>query len=91
MAVHSPKKQVNIRVDDGLYRSVESVARQERRTVPQTARLLLEEGLQARSGHRYVPDDSQSSYIAGLAMAGGSFEWLADEPELYNDDSGEPA
>ena len=91
MAVNTSKKQVNIRVDAGLYRSVESVARQERRTVPQTARILLEEGLRAHSGHGYLSDDAQSSDIADLAMAGGAFDWLADEPDLYDDKCGEPA
>jgi len=27
--------------------------------------------------------------IAALAMAGGAFAWLADEPDLYDDTCGE--
>ena len=27
--------------------------------------------------------------IAALAMAGGAFDWLADEPDLYDDTCGE--
>ncbi len=30
-----------------------------------------------------------SSELAALAMAGGAFDWLADEPDLYDDTCGE--
>lgn len=37
-----------------------------------------------------VEEDSLSaSDIAKLAMAGGAFDWLADEPDLYDDTCGE--
>jgi hypothetical protein len=35
-------------------------------------------------------DDIASQEIAALAMAGGAFDWLADEPDLYDDTCGEP-
>ena len=35
-------------------------------------------------------DDSPSATeVAALAMAGGAFDWLADEPDLYDDTCGE--
>lgn len=34
-------------------------------------------------------DTVSVSDFAGLAMAGGAFDWLADEPDLYDDTYGE--
>ena len=37
------------------------------------------------------PDDSPTSAeLAALAQHGGAFDWLADEPELYSIEDGEP-
>ena len=37
-----------------------------------------------------IAEDSVSSEdIARLAMLGGAFDWLADEPDLYDDTCGE--
>ena len=83
-------RQVNVRVEPGFYQALESVARTERRSVPQTARHLMEEGLQQRLGARPAMDDTASSEIGRLAVAGHAFAWLADEPDLYDDTSGEP-
>lgn len=88
-AVLQPK-QLNIRVEPVLYQAIEAVAGQERRSVPQTARQLLEEGLRQRVGGRAILDDTSSQEIAALAAAGGAFDWLAEEPDLYDDTSGEP-
>ena len=35
-------------------------------------------------------DDTATPEIGALAAGGGAFDWLADEPELYDDTSGEP-
>ncbi len=90
MAVISSQKQINIRVEPALYRALEAIARQERRSIPQAARLLLEEGLRQRTGGRLSQDDTPGFEIASLAQAGGAFDWLAEEPDLYDDDCGEP-
>ena len=34
-------------------------------------------------------NEISSKEIAWLAMAGGAFAWLADEPDLYDDTCGE--
>ena len=31
-----------------------------------------------------------SAHLAAVAERGGSFDWLADEPDLYGPDDGEP-
>ena len=86
----SERKQVNIRVEAALFRLMEAIARQERRSIPQTAMLLLEEGLRQRLGYGALHDDVAGTEMAALAMAGGAFEWLAEEPDLYDDTCGEP-
>jgi hypothetical protein len=82
------QKQVNIRVEEPLYRALESIARKERRSVPQTVRLLLEEGMKSRCSPPV--DDISGIEIAALMRAGGSFDWLNDEPDIYDDSCGEP-
>jgi hypothetical protein len=84
------RTQVNIRLEAALYRTVQAIARQERRSVPQTALHLLEAGLRQRLGGQGSRDDTPSREIAALAAAGGAFDWLADEPEMYDDTCGEP-
>ncbi len=84
------QKQVNVRLELAMYHALEALARQERRSVSQTARQLMEEGLQRRLGHGAMADDTSSQEIAALAVAGGAFDWLAEEPDLYDDTSGEP-
>jgi hypothetical protein len=84
------RKQVNLRVEPALYQALETVARQERRSVPQAARRLMEEGLRHHAGGQLPADDTAAHEIGALAARGGAFDWLADEPELYDDTSGEP-
>jgi|SRR5947208_16422183 hypothetical protein len=83
------RKQVNIRVETALYRLMETIARRERRSVPQTARLLLEEALAQRLRGESLVEGPTAGEIAALATAGGAFDWLADEPDLYDDTCGE--
>lgn len=84
------RKQINVRLEPTLYRALEALARQERRSVPQTAQQLMEEGLRQRVGGRAIADDISSQEITALAAAGGAFDWLAEEPDLYDDTCGEP-
>lgn len=84
------RKQVNIRLEAALYQTLRALARQERRSVPQTTLHLLEAGLRQRVGGRVSGDDTPSQEIAALAAAGGAFDWLADELDLYDDTCGEP-
>ncbi len=84
------RTQVNIRLEATLYQTLQAMARQERRSVPQTALHLLEAGLRQRIGGPVNGDDTPSREIAALAAAGGAFDWLADEPDVYDDTCGEP-
>ena len=84
------QKQLNIRIGASLYQQLEVLARQEKRSVAQLARLLLEEAIQHRLQNPHPKEDTTGDDIAVLAAAGGTFDWLADEPDLYNDTCGEP-
>ena len=90
MAVEPTRKQVHIRIQPSLYRALEAVARQEHSSVPQAARLLLEESLERRADSGSKADDTRGADIATLALAGNAFQWLEDEPDLYDDTCGEP-
>ena len=84
------RRQLNIRIDAPLYKTLEILARDEQRSVAQVARRLVHEGLRHRLDGRTTQDDAPAHDIAGLADAGGAFSWLATEPDLYDDTAGEP-
>ena len=84
------RRQVNIRVGPALYQTLQTVARQERRSISQTAQHLLEQGLQQRFAGRVTEDDPAGREFANVAITGGAFEWLAQEPDLYDDTHGKP-
>jgi hypothetical protein len=82
---------VNVRVEPAFYEALEAAARQDRRSVPQAARCLIEEGLRGRLNRPAPIDDIRARDVAQLASGAGAFAWLAEEAELYDDGSGEPA
>ncbi len=86
----SPRIQLNIRIERSLYQTLKAVARQEQRSVPQTARQLVEHGLRQRMNIATPADDTSAQEIAALATEGGAFDWLDEEPDLYDDSCGEP-
>ena len=83
--------QVNVRVEPAFFEALRAVARQDRRSVPQAALRLMEAGLRHRTQGPVPLDDPRAHDIARLASGGGAFGWLAEEPDLYGNDSGEPA
>lgn len=83
-------RQLNIRITLPLYQALETFAKQERRSVSQAVRQLMEDGLRQRLERPVATDDTPGQDIAALAQAGGAFDWLAQEPDLYDDTTGEP-
>ncbi len=84
------RRQLNIRIDAGLYEALEVLARDEQRSVAQVAGRLVHEALRHRLDGRTTRDDAPAHDIVALADAGRAFSWLATEPDLYDDTSGEP-
>lgn len=90
MSTETLQRKVNLSLDADVYQDLEAVARQEHRSVPQTAQQLLQDGLRLRQTMTEMTGEVSSTQIAAIAIAGGAFDWLADEPDLYDDTSGEP-
>ena len=88
-SVDSGLRQVNVRIEPPLYRTLEAVARQERRSVAQTVRRLMEDGLRHRLGGSLAGEDLTGDALGEIAREGGAFDWLADEPDAYDPTSGE--
>ncbi len=84
------RRQLNIRIDARLYEALEALARDEQRSVAQVAGRLVHEALRHRLDGRTTRDDAPAHDIVALADAGRAFSWLATEPDLYDDTSGEP-
>ena len=84
------RRQLNLRVDPNLYEAIAVLARNEQRPVAQVAQRLVSEALGHRLNEASPRDDAAGAAIAPLAAAGGAFTWLAAEPDLYDDTSGEP-
>jgi hypothetical protein len=83
MAAATHAQNVNIELRPQTYRSLETIALQEHRSVPETALELIEEGLLYRASRAALSPDITSNEIAVFATEGGAFSWLADEPDLY--------
>ncbi|MBV9852773.1 MAG: hypothetical protein JO250_24195 [Armatimonadetes bacterium] len=90
MATETARRQLNIRLKPGIYQALETIAREERRSVPQAAQQLIEDGLRSRVTPGKGAEDTPGTEIARLAAAGGAFAWLEEEPDLYDDTCGEP-
>jgi hypothetical protein len=88
MSTTATARQLNLRIEASLYQAIEALALEERRSVPQAAKVLLEQGLISRL---HAPaDDIPGQELALIADHGGAFDWLKDEPDLYDDTMGEP-
>lgn len=83
------RKQVNVRVEGEVYDQLAARAKRDRRSIPQTARLLLSDALNVPADQPFE-QGSDAGNIAALATAGGAFEWVAEEPEIYAATPGEP-
>ena len=58
--------------------------------VRQGQEIILLNGLEPVAKLTPLGDDAPLAHeIAALAMAGGAFDWLAHEPDLYDDTCGE--
>ena len=66
---------------------------QTRATVTSDGKLTIDVPSDVAPGEHQVIvviDEMPSQELAAVAQHGGSFDWLADEPDLYSDQDGEP-
>ena len=81
--------QVQIALQPEMYNVLKRIARQEQQSVAQTVQHLLQETLGPQAEADTSEVDISAGHIAQLAMAGEAWNWLADEPDLYDDACGE--
>jgi len=79
---------------DAVITGSDSVrAIQTRATVTSDRKLTIDVPSDVEPGEHQVIvviDEFPSHELSAVAQHGGSFDWLADEPELYSDEDGEP-
>ncbi len=81
--------QLNLRLDDRRLRALRRYATRRRTPVTWLIRDYVDHLL---SGGEPVPTSEilPSTELARIAQEGGAFDWLADEPDVYDADDGEP-
>ena len=79
-----------ITVDARLYGELATIARNGKQSVPQTVRMLVEEALSRRRLACSSREDTPRSDILVTVRANNAFDWLAGEPDIYDDTFGEP-
>ncbi len=84
------RRQLSIRIDARLYETLEVLARDAQCSVAQVTGRLVHDALRHRLDGPTTRVGAPAQDIAALADAGGAFSWLATEPDLYDDTSGEP-
>ena len=82
--------QLHLSLSDEEMEALEAIAARRQVAVPR----VLEEYVAYLSAGGEPVDASivepSAKELAGLAERGGSFDWLADEPEIYTVTDGEP-
>jgi hypothetical protein len=82
--------QLNVRLKDEDIEALKQYAQARRTPVAWLIRDYIE--YLVAGGHPVAPprEAPTPAELAVLAQRGGSFDWLADEPELYSLSDGEP-
>lgn len=79
---------LQITLQPTAYRTLERLAQEGQQSVAQVVQQLIE--AQITHPRQYICDDDiPADEIAKLVAAGGAFDWLADEPDLYDNTCGE--
>jgi hypothetical protein len=82
--------QVNVQLSDEQLRSLRRFAERHNRPVAQLIEDYLAYLLAGGAPVRSQADEPSDRELAALADHGGAFDWLADEPDIYSADDGEP-
>lgn len=82
--------QLNIKLDDRQLRALRSYAAARRTPVSWLIRDYVGHLIAGGAPVGPVNDEPTNEDIARLAEHGGSFDWLAEEPDVYTLEDGEP-
>lgn len=84
--------QLNVRLDEKRLELLRRFASRRRTPVSWLIQDYVEYLLAGGTPVKVVEGETvEYSRLAGIAERGGSFPWLAEEPELYSPNDGEPA
>ena len=79
---------LQIALQSKAYHALERMAQEEQQSVAQVVQQMIE--AQVTQPRKYICDDDISAdEITKLIALGGAFDWLADEPDLYDNTCGE--
>lgn len=79
---------LQIALQPTAYHVLERMAQEQQQSVSQVVQQLIEAQL-AHPRAYICDDDIPTDEITKLVAAGGAFDWLAEEPDLYDDTCGE--
>ena len=82
--------QLRVRVTDDDRNLLHDLARKRGTTVSALIRDYVEYLCAGGWPVSYTDDEPTIEELMALAAAGGAFDWLADEPDLYTWEDGEP-
>lgn len=83
--------QIRVRLTDEEVNSLQQYETRANVAIDELVREYLAYLLEGGSPiARIDSDDPTSEELARIAVEGGSFDWLWDEPDLYSEKDGEP-
>jgi len=82
--------QLNVKLDDSSLAALKRFSARQRTPVSWLLKDYIAYLLAGGAPVRLDGDDPSPSQLAKVAQHGGSFDWLADEPELYTIEDGVP-
>lgn len=83
--------QLNLRIDERRLRALRRYALRRRTPVTWLIRDYVDHLLAGGEPVTPPPGEVTGDVLASVAERGGAFDWLADEPDLYSLEDGEPA
>jgi hypothetical protein len=82
--------QLNVQLDDRSIEALERFSARQRTPVAWLLKDYIAYLLGGGTPVRLDSDAVSAQQLGEIAQHGGSFEWLADEPEIYTADDGAP-
>ena len=82
--------QLSVQLSDEQLRSLRRLAEQQNRPLSELIEDYLLYLLEGGAPIPPMSDEPSDRELARLAERGGAFDWLADEPDLYSTQDGEP-
>jgi hypothetical protein len=82
--------QLNVKLDDASFEALKKYSARRRTPVSWLMKDYIAYLIAGGQPVEYAAAEPTGEDLARLAQHGGSFDWLADEPDIYTLDDGEP-